>query len=58
MGFVANISIGGLFLAGLVPAAVLATGLSAMAIWFGKKVDPMQRLSDAHAVAAAAGRRA
>ncbi|OZI62369.1 TRAP transporter large permease [Bordetella genomosp. 11] len=42
MGFVANISIGGLFLAGLVPAAVLATGLSAMAIWFGKKVDPMQ----------------
>lgn len=42
MGFVANISIGGLFLAGLVPAAVLATGLCAMAIYFGKKIDPHQ----------------
>ncbi|WP_454692579.1 TRAP transporter large permease [Achromobacter aloeverae] len=40
MGFVANISIGGLFLAGLVPAAVLATGLCAMAICFGRKIDP------------------
>jgi tripartite ATP-independent transporter DctM subunit len=40
LGFVANISIGGLFLAGLVPAAVLATGLSAMAIYFGRKIDP------------------
>jgi tripartite ATP-independent transporter DctM subunit len=40
MGFVANISIGGLFLAGLVPAAVLAIGLSAMAVYFGKKIDP------------------
>ncbi len=40
MGFVANISIGGLFLAGLMPAAVLAIGLCAMAIWFGGRVDP------------------
>jgi tripartite ATP-independent transporter DctM subunit len=41
MGFVANISIGGLFLAGLVPAAVLAAGLCAMAVYFGKKIDPL-----------------
>lgn len=40
MGFVANISIGGLFLAGLLPAGVLAIGLCAMAIWFGGRVDP------------------
>ncbi|MFC4278739.1 TRAP transporter large permease [Achromobacter aloeverae] len=40
MGFVANISIGGLFLAGLVPAAVLAAGLCAMAVAFGRKIDP------------------
>ena len=44
LGFVANISIGGLFLAGLVPALVLAIGLSAMAIYFGKKIDPAQAL--------------
>jgi len=42
MGFVANISIGGLFLAGLVPAAVLAAGLCALAIIFGRKIDPHQ----------------
>jgi tripartite ATP-independent transporter DctM subunit len=40
IGFVANISIGGLFLAGIVPAVVLALGLATMAIIFGKKVDP------------------
>jgi tripartite ATP-independent transporter DctM subunit len=40
MGFVANISIGGLFLAGIVPAAFLALGLATMAVIFGKKVDP------------------
>jgi tripartite ATP-independent transporter DctM subunit len=40
LGFVANISIGGLFMAGLVPAALLAAGLSAMAIYFGRKIDP------------------
>lgn len=40
LGFVANISIGGLFLAGLVPAVVLATGMAVMAIYSGKKIDP------------------
>ena len=40
MGFVANISIGGLFLAGIVPAAVLALGLATLAVIFGRKVDP------------------
>lgn len=44
LGFVANISIGGLFLAGLLPAVVLAAGLSAMAIYFGKKIDPAEAL--------------
>jgi len=40
MGFVANISIGGLFLAGIVPAVFLAMGLATMAVIFGRKVDP------------------
>ncbi|AZE10929.1 TRAP-type C4-dicarboxylate transport system, large permease component [Pseudomonas chlororaphis subsp. aureofaciens] len=40
MGFVANISIGGLFLAGIVPAAMLALGLATLAVIFGRKVDP------------------
>lgn len=44
LGFVANISIGGLFLAGLLPAVVLAAGLSAMAIYFGRKIDPAEAL--------------
>ena len=39
-GFVANVSIGGLFMAGLVPAAVLALTLAAVAIYVGKRVDP------------------
>ena len=39
-GFVANISIGGLFMAGLVPAAVLALSLAAMAIYFGTRINP------------------
>jgi tripartite ATP-independent transporter DctM subunit len=39
-GFVANVSIGGLFVAGLVPAAVLAGALAAVAVIFGKRVDP------------------
>ena len=39
-GFVANISIGGLFMAGLVPAGVLALSLAAVAIYFGKRIDP------------------
>jgi len=42
MGFVANISIGGLFLAGVVPAAVLAVALAAVAVYFGRRIDPMQ----------------
>jgi tripartite ATP-independent transporter DctM subunit len=40
LGFVANISIGGLFVAGLVPALVLAIGLSGVAIYFGKRINP------------------
>jgi tripartite ATP-independent transporter DctM subunit len=40
MGFVANISIGGLFVAGLVPAAVLAVALAAVAVYFGSRIDP------------------
>jgi tripartite ATP-independent transporter DctM subunit len=39
-GFVANVSIGGLFLAGLIPAGVLAIALIAVAIWFGTRVNP------------------
>jgi len=42
MGFVANISIGGLFLAGIVPAGVLATALAAVAVYFGRRIDPKQ----------------
>jgi tripartite ATP-independent transporter DctM subunit len=40
MGFVANISIAGLFLAGLVPAAVMAIALGVLAVIVGKKIDP------------------
>src|SRR5882672_6395866 len=40
MGFVANISIGGLFIAGLVPAGVLAVALAAVAVYFGTRIDP------------------
>jgi tripartite ATP-independent transporter DctM subunit len=40
IGFVANISIGGLFLAGIVPAVVMALALATMVVIFGKKVDP------------------
>lgn len=39
LGFVANISIGGLFAAGLVPAVVLTVALLAVVFYFGKKVD-------------------
>jgi tripartite ATP-independent transporter DctM subunit len=42
LGFVANISIGGLFIAGLVPAAVLALSLAVVAVYYGKKIDPDQ----------------
>jgi tripartite ATP-independent transporter DctM subunit len=40
MGFVANISIAGLFMAGLVPAVVLAVSLAAVTIYVGTKIDP------------------
>ncbi|MDM0068074.1 TRAP transporter large permease subunit [Variovorax sp. J31P207] len=40
MGFVANISIAGLFMAGLVPAAVLALSLAVLAVIVGSKIDP------------------
>lgn len=38
--FVANVSVGGLFVAGLVPAAFLALLLAAVAVWKGGKVAP------------------
>jgi tripartite ATP-independent transporter DctM subunit len=40
MGFVANISIAGLFMAGLVPAAVMALSLAALAVIVGRKINP------------------
>ena len=40
MGFVANISIAGLFMAGLVPAAVLALSLAAITIYVGTSINP------------------
>ena len=40
MGFVANISIAGLFMAGLVPAGVLALSLGIVAVYVGKKINP------------------
>jgi tripartite ATP-independent transporter DctM subunit len=40
MGFVANISIAGLFIAGLVPAAVMALSLAVLAVIVGKKINP------------------
>jgi tripartite ATP-independent transporter DctM subunit len=39
LGFVANISIGGLFMAGLVPAALMALALVAVAILFGTRTQ-------------------
>ena len=39
-GFVANVSIGGLFVAGLLPAAVLALGLGSVAVACGHRADP------------------
>jgi tripartite ATP-independent transporter DctM subunit len=40
MGFVANISIAGLFMAGLVPAAVMALALAMLVVIVGGKIDP------------------
>ncbi len=42
MGFVANISIAGLFMAGLVPAVVLAMSLGVLTVIVGRKIDPDQ----------------
>ena len=42
MGFVANISIGGLFLAGIVPAGVLAVALAAVASTSGRASIPSE----------------
>jgi tripartite ATP-independent transporter DctM subunit len=39
LGFVANLSIGGLFLAGIAPAILMAAALAAFSIWRGQKVD-------------------
>jgi tripartite ATP-independent transporter DctM subunit len=39
-GFVSSISIGGLFMAGVVPAIFLAICLTGLAIYFGKRIDP------------------
>ncbi|BCG01627.1 ABC transporter permease (plasmid) [Paraburkholderia sp. PGU19] len=39
MGFVANISIAGLFLAGVVPAAVLAVSLAIVAVIYGRRIN-------------------
>lgn len=39
-GFVSNVSIGGLFAAGLVPAGTLAIVLIAVVIYFGKRINP------------------
>jgi tripartite ATP-independent transporter DctM subunit len=48
LGFVANISIGGLFVAGILPAAVMALALIAVSVIFGKPIsevddDPQAR---------------
>lgn len=40
MGFVANISIGGLFIAGLIPAGFMALSLAGVAYAFGSRIDP------------------
>jgi tripartite ATP-independent transporter DctM subunit len=40
LGFVANLSIGGLFMAGLLPAGLMALVLIAVSITFGKKTPP------------------
>jgi tripartite ATP-independent transporter DctM subunit len=39
LGFVANISIGGLFMAGLVPAGLMALSLIAVAVLFGQRSE-------------------
>lgn len=40
LGYVANVSIGGLFAAGIVPAALMATGLAIVAVWVARRNAP------------------
>lgn len=40
MGFVANISIAGLFMAGLLPAVVMALALAAITVAVGRRINP------------------
>ena len=51
LGFVANISIGGLFMAGLLPAGLMAVALIAVSILFGKRpaatVEPAPQMAAA-----------
>ena len=42
LGFVANLSIGGLFMAGLLPAGLMALALIAVSIIFGKRTTPSE----------------
>jgi tripartite ATP-independent transporter DctM subunit len=42
LGFVANLSIGGLFMAGLLPAGLMALALIAVSIVFGKRAAPTE----------------
>ncbi|MDR5799467.1 TRAP transporter large permease subunit [Caballeronia sp. LZ001] len=49
MGFVANISIAGLFLAGVVPAAVLALALAVVAVIFGRRINVADALKNPRA---------
>ncbi|MGZ5911597.1 MAG: TRAP transporter large permease, partial [Reyranella sp.] len=51
LGFVANISIGGLFMAGLAPAGLMAVALIAVSILFGKR--PAKAIEAAPAMPAA-----
>ena len=44
-GFVASISIGGLFMAGVVPAIILAISLSIVAVIYGKRIDPKDAIT-------------
>jgi tripartite ATP-independent transporter DctM subunit len=44
LGFVANLSIGGLFMAGLLPAGLMALALIAVSIVFGKPPEPAENI--------------
>lgn len=44
LGFVANLSIGGLFIAGLLPATLMALALIAVSIIFGKRPAPAEEI--------------